>query len=505
MVKRFRNRLSMNESTMYFVNGLREKPAVQAKPIADEIARLIAERALGIRQVEAFGTTEDVEQLGYESLLPSYIKAPRMARQPRIVVGGPQCEQPYAASVFNCAALSYGPMSKNFILALNQAARRGEFFQNTGEAGISPYHFGVDIDIDTNDFEMDTFLEALHAGYYPESHQAGDVVWQVGTGYFGCRDKNGQFDPVQFQKKATLPNVRMIELKLSQGVEPRKSLPAQELTIGLAKVLGVPLSSCVELQDRHSSFSTPMELMYFVQQLRELAQGKPVGIKLGLSHRHWFLAICKAMRKTGILLDFITVDGMEAGSAGVSKGASGFTGSPLDDALLFIHNALMGTNLRQHIKIIASGRVFTERDIFSKLARGADLCSTARGMMLAVGCDQQRECYKGTCLKGIATQSPWLIRNFDTALNTERLYNYHRITLDEVMDLLSIAGVEHPQDIRPFHIQKRIGYGDMATLDEVYEFLPPGALLSLWLWKLPKKYRRYWQQANPNEPFLIRP
>ncbi len=503
MAKKIQNRPPFSTNTMYFVSEIPEKPPALAKPIDDALVLLITERARGVREIEAFGTTDDVEKIGHESLLPSYVKTQRLEKQPKVIIGSPQCKHPYDASILNCAALSFGPMSKKFILALNRAARRGEFFQNTGEAGISPYHFGVDLDIESPGFNMDEFIDNLHAGKHAELEAAGDVIWQLGTGYFGCRDENGHFDREQFQKKALLPNIKLIELKLSQGVEPRKSLPAKQLTPGLAKILGVQLGSQVELQDKHSAFSTPTELLQFMNQLRELADGKPVGLKIGLSHRHWFLAICKAMLKTGILIDFITVDGMEAGSTGVPKGASGFTGSSLDDALLFIHNALMGTNLRKHIKIIASGKVFTEREIISKLARGADLCSTARGIMLAVGCDQQRECYMGTCQKGIATQDPWLLRNFDTDQNEEKIYNYHRITIEELMDLLSIAGVSHPDEIRPFHIQKRIDYGNVVTLDELYEYLPPGALLSLWLWRLPKKFRKYWQLANPDEPFLI--
>jgi glutamate synthase domain-containing protein 2 len=404
--------------------------------------------------------------------------------------------------MLNCSALSFGPIGKKFILAVNRAARRGGFFQNTGEAGISPYHFGVDIDTEAPGFDIDKFFRHLHAGKYPQLEQAGDVVWQLGTGYFGCRNEDGSFDPEQFRTKALLKNVKMIELKLSQGVEPGKALPVKQMTPGIAKVMGVRWEGEARLQDKHSAFSTPIELLHFIDHLRQLSDGKPVGLKIGLSHRQWFLAICKAMLKTGILIDFITVDGMEAGSSGVPKGASGFTGNSLDDALVFIHNALVGTNLRKQIKIIASGRVFTEQDIISKLARGADLCSTARGMMLAAGCDQQRECYKGTCFKGIATQDTWLLRNFDTDLNEMRIYNYHHITIEEFIDLLSIAGVRHPSQIGPFHVQKRITHGDMVTLDEVYDFLKPGVLLSPWPWMKPKRFRRYWSLSKPDQPFL---
>ncbi|HEY9687423.1 MAG TPA: FMN-binding glutamate synthase family protein [Coleofasciculaceae cyanobacterium] len=475
------------------------------KPVADKTADLIQERAAGTQIPEVFGSSDDLEQTGYESLLPSYSKAIPPTEPPTIKIGGPQCKHPYNASVYNCSALSFGPMSKNFILALNQAAYQCGFYQNTGEAGISPYHFGVDVDIEDENFNVDDFFRQLSEQDREAPLPAGDVVWQIGTGYFSCRNEDGSFDPVSFALKARISNVKMIELKLSQGVEPRKEMPVKQLTPGIAKVMGIHHDKEAKLQSQHSHFSTPIELMHFIRELRELSGGKPVGLKLGLTHRYWFLALCKAMRQTGIMPDFITVDGMEAGTAAASKSASGYTGTPLNEAIVFVHNALVGTDLREHIRVIASGRVFTERDVIAKLARGADLCATARAMLLAAGCDQQLECYLGNCRKGIATQDPVLMANFNTQENTERMINFHRITVQELNELLAIAGLEHPSELGPGYVQRRISPFESKSLDELYEFILPGALLSPFPWMIPNAFRHHWHLAHADAPFSSHP
>lgn len=478
-----------------------DPPPPKQYPVPEKTVTLIAERAAGIKSPCAFGTTQDVEREGYESLLPALTKSTLLEAPPRIWIGGPQCRQPYETSLLNCSALSFGPMGKNFILALNQAAKLGGFFQNTGEAGLSPYHFGVDVDIEASDFNAEQFFERLKQGEYPQADEAGALVWQLGNGYFGCRKPDGSFDPEQFVAKASFPNIKMIEVKLSQGVEPSKTMPVPKVTSGMAKLMGLSAECQAKLKNEHSAFSSPIGLLKFVQELRQLSGGKPVGIKIGISHRYYFLAICKAMLRTGILVDFITVDGMEAGTAAASAGATGFTGTSLNESIVFVHNALMGVNLRKHIKIIASGKVFTEQDMISKLARGADLCSTARGMLLAVGCDQQRECYKGLCSKGIATQDPELLKLFNVRQNAIRMFYYHKLTIEELMELLSIAGVIHPDQISPRHMQKRVNALEVKPLSEIYEFLRPGALLTIWPWRLPKSFRRDWRFAKPDETF----
>jgi glutamate synthase domain-containing protein 2 len=501
MSKRLHHKPVLPKGDIQDLNVTFGAPAKASKPVSEKTERLIIERSLGIRRPEAFGTSENVEQIGFESLLPSLVKAEIPSRPPRVLIGNAQCRQPYDASMLNCSALSFGPLGKNFILAMNRAAKLGEFFQNTGEAGLSPYHFGVDVDIESPDFDADGFFDNLKNDTHPELQEAGDVVWQIGNGYFGCRRANGSFDPLQFEKKATLRNVKMIEVKLSQGVEPCKNMPVKQVTTGIAKLMGIQWGTQAALQDEHSSFSSPIELLRFIQQLRNLSGGKPIGLKVGISHRQYFLAICKAMRKTGIFPDFVTIDGMEAGTAASSQGAAGFTGTALNDAIVFVHNALVGTNLRKHIKIIASGRMFTEKDIVSKAARGADLCSTARGMLISVGCDQQLECYGGMCQRGIATQDPRLLRNFNVPQNTQRAFHYHRITIQELMELLSIAGVCHPSQLAPFHMQMRVSAIEVKTLEDVYEFLKPGALLTPLAWRIPKSYRKSWNLARPDAPF----
>lgn len=483
--------------------GLLSVKSIQGspKPISDPIFQLIRERAAGLRQPESFGSLEDLEKVGTETLIPSYVKAPLLPIQPRITIGGPDCAAPYDASLFNSSGLSFGPMSKNFIRAINQAAQMGGFYQNTGEAGISPYHFGVDADVEAPDFDMDDFMDdlALHKISGPE--RAGDVVWQIGTGYFGCRQADGSFDAEQFSRKASIQNVRMIEVKLSQGVEPCKGIPMKETTSGLEKIMGIQSHREAVLQAGHSAFSSPIELLKFVDELRTLSGGKPVGLKMGIYNKQWFFAICKAMIKTGILLDFINIDGMEAGTAAASKGSLGFTGTPLNDALVFVHNALTATDLRKYIRVLASGKIFTERDIITKLARGADVCATARGMMVALGCDQQQECYKGTCMQGIATQDPELTMKLSLDKSIWKAYHYHKITIEEFLELMSIVGVSRPEELGPHHVQKRISLVEAQPLDALYEFLPPSALLSVSRFFVSEAYRKPWEQANPDTAF----
>lgn len=471
------------------------------KPIPESVAKNIQNRAEGLQTVDVLGSLEDVNAIGHESLLPALIKQPIATAQPRIQIGGSQCLQPYEASYLNSSALSFGPMGKRFILALNRAAFQAGFYQNTGEAGLSPFHLGMDVDIESDPFDAEHFFKSLAALDETVFEQTGDLVWQLGNGYFGCRTSEGAFDPAQFQLKARLKPVKMIELKLSQGVEPLARMPVKTVTRGLEKLMGIENGQQAKLQSSHAAFNSPCELLRFVAKLRDLSGGKPVGIKMGVSHRHYFLAVCKAMRKTGIYVDFITVDGMEGGTAAAQGGTLGFTGTALNDAVLFVHNALVGTRLRHEVRIIASGQVFTERDMVEKLARGADLCATARGMMLSVGCDQQLQCYLGTCPRGIATQDVQLMKNFNTLQNTQRLVQYHAQTIAGFNTLVAMAGLTHPAQLQPFHLQKRISHADVLPLDEIYELIRPGALLAPFGWAIPKRFRRAWKLADADAPF----
>jgi glutamate synthase domain-containing protein 2 len=472
------------------------------KPISDEMVRLIQNRAVGIDLPDVFGGIQNVNAIGYESLLPALVKTTVSTEHPKIRIGGPQCRQPYEASFLNASALSFGPMGKTFIMALNKAACQGSFYQNTGEAGLSPYHLGMDVDVESGDFDSETFFKQLADTSSKDTFQAvGDLVWQIGTNYFGCRKPDNSFDPVQFQLKANLAPVKMIEIKLSQGVEPWAKMPVKEVTPGIAKLLGIELGKQAILKAQHLEFNSPVGLLKFVDRLRTLSGGKPIGIKLGISHRHYFLAICKAMRTTGILLDFVTIDGMEAGTTAAQGESLGFTGTALHDALVFVNNVLVGMSFRPYIRVIASGRVFTEQDIICTLVRGADLCATARGMMLAVGCDQQLKCYQGVCSQGIATQDPYLLKNFNMLQNVERLRQYHNLTIQGLNGLVAMAGLNHPSQLKPFHMQKRINYAEVVPLDEVYEFLKEGVLLTRLPWRFPKRYKRSWRLAHPEVPF----
>jgi glutamate synthase domain-containing protein 2 len=466
------------------------------KPVGNYQSTLIQERAEGRRELRIFGSPQNVNDIGAEFITTSYVKKPVKQGNFTISIGSPQCSKPFDASILNCSALSFGPMGKKFILACNKAAYKQGFFQNTGEAGISPYHLGFDVNIEHPDFNLLDFFKEVHHYDYQGLNESGSIVWQIGSGYYGCRTKEGLFDEEIFALKSQLPNVVMIEIKLSQGLEPCKALPMKQLTPGVAQVLSVHPTERVALPHQHQEFSSPKELLFFVAKLRRLSGGKPVGIKLALSRRREFLGICKAMIKTGIIPDFLTIDGMEGGTSGTHQGIAGFVGMPLSEALLFVHNALTGIKLRQHIRIIASGRVFSEQDIISKLAIGADLCTSARAILISAGCTQQMECNKGTCIRGIATQDARLLKQFDTTVATTKIVNYHRITLEELAEILSVCGLSHPKEITPDLVYKRISSTEVKPLSEIYEFLRPGELRLPFLWRAPKSFRREWLHAS---------
>ena len=350
----------------YFFEAIRPEIAqyfiesdTEGKPFSRDQRSVVYQRAKGVRDTVPFGTLYDVYEVGYEwvnhSLSPLHLKPAEM----RVTVGGADCTQPYSASRFNISAMSFGSLSKNAVLALNKGAKTGNFAHNTGEGGLSPYH--------------------LQGG--------GDLIWQIGTGYFGCRTSEGNFCPDTFAKKATLSNVKMIEIKLSQGAKPGHGgiLPAAKLTREIAEIRDVPMGKDVLSPPAHTAFSTPVELIEFVAKLRELSGNKPVGFKLCVGKRREFLAICKAMVKTGISPDFIAVDGGEGGTGAAPLEFTNHMGAPLIEGLIFVHNALVGFCLRDKICIIASGKVITGFGMVKRLALGADICSSARGMMMALG------------------------------------------------------------------------------------------------------------------------
>ncbi|MGE0200747.1 MAG: glutamate synthase-related protein [Candidatus Melainabacteria bacterium] len=465
------------------------------KPIADSIVKIIEERSSGVQDLAVFGSAENPYEIGYETVIPSFQKSLIENHDFRVLIGGPNCKKPYSASVYNVSALSFGPIGKKFILSVNQAAKEQGFYQNTGEAGISPYHFGDDIDIEASGFDIDEYFNRKHC----EEYSAGDLVWEIGSGYYGCCTVQGKFDESLYRLKAALPSIKMIEIKLSQGLEPSKRLPVKRLTPGIAKVLGVSPSSIVALPTSHREFSNPVELLKFVERLRILSGCKPIGIKLSVGNKRQFMSLCKAMLVTKIVPDFLTIDGMEAGTSGSSRSVTGFMGSTLDESLVFANNILIGCGLRKHLKIIASGRVFSERDIVSKMARGADICATARSILIATGCDQQLECYKGTCNKGIATQDPKLLSNFDCEKATRRVRNFHEMTMQGLSEILSVMGLISTNGISMKHVQKRISVTETRMLSELYQNIPEGSLNSYINWRIPSSIRQDWKTAKHNQ------
>ncbi|MFL5812827.1 MAG: FMN-binding glutamate synthase family protein [Bdellovibrionia bacterium] len=428
---------------------------------------VVYQRAKGVTDTVPFGTQTDVYETGYEWINHSLVPKPVLKEEPRVRIGGKDCRQPYFASVFNVSAMSYGSLSSNAVRALNRGAKLGGFYHNTGEGGLSPYHL----------------------------EDGGDIVWQIGTGYFGCRDAHGNFDEENFRKRATLPQVKMIELKLSQGAKPGHGgiLPAAKVTEEIAEIRGVAQGKDVLSPPAHSAFSTPRGLLEFLARLRELSGGKPVGFKLCLGKHREFLGICKAMLQTGILPDFITVDGGEGGTGAAPMEFADSIGTPLNDGLIFIHNSLVGIGVRDQIKIICSGKITTGFAIASKLALGADLCNSARGMMFAIGCIQALRCNNNTCPTGVATQDPDLVKGLDVGDKSVRVKNFHHATVHSFFEVIAAAGLSHPSELRPWHIQRRVSAWEVKHYGEMYPYIEAEALLRT---EVPQTYARPWAAAN---------
>src|SRR5690554_5112901 len=400
-----------------------------------------------------FGTQLNVYDDNYEWLSHSMgaLDMHHIKELPRVTVGGPDCTQPYSASVFNVSAMSYGSLSKNAVMALNEGARIGKFAHNTGEGGVSDYH--------------------LEGG--------GDLIWQNGTGYFGCRFPDGRFNPERFAAKAAFPSVKMIEIKLSQGAKPGHGglLPGAKVNEEIARIRDVEIGKDVASPPSHSAFSTPLELVTFIKQLRDLSGGKPVGFKLCIGQKNEFIALCKAMAETKIYPDFITVDGGEGGTGAAPLEFSNSVGMPLRGALAFVYDALTGFDLKKHIKIIASGKVTNGFDLVRNFAIGADICNSARGMMMALGCIQALECNKNTCPVGVATQNPKLVRGLVVADKKYRVANYHNETVKSASELMAAAGIKHPDDLHRVFIQRRISPDRVLTYLDSYRYIPKGSLL----------------------------
>ena len=453
------------EIQQYFVES-----DTNGQPVNREFRALIYQRAKEQRDTRPFGTLFDVYRNGYEWINHSLSPRPVHDKNPRIRFGGSQCSQPYDASPLNISAMSFGALSQNAIMALNTGAKIGGFAHNTGEGGLSPYH--------------------LKPG--------GDLIWQIGTGYFGCRNSNGNFDEDLFKEKAANDAVKMIEIKLSQGAKPGHGgiLPAVKLTQEIADIRHVPMGHDVVSPAAHTAFSTPAGLLEYVARLRELSGGKPIGFKLCIGSKSEFLAICKAMLETGIRPDFITVDGGEGGTGAAPVELTNSVGTPLRDGLVFVHNALIGTGVREQIRIIASGKAFSAFHVVRLLALGADTVNAARAMMFALGCIQSRHCNQDTCPTGIATQNPSRYKALDVEDKSARVANYHTSTIENLMELIAAAGLDHLDELEPRHINHRVNGADVRNYAELHPCLANRCLLDDG--KIPEGWRQDWQQAAPD-------
>ncbi|HKG99914.1 MAG TPA: FMN-binding glutamate synthase family protein, partial [Bradyrhizobium sp.] len=431
----------------YLVEGDNEQ-----NPFSRSQRSLVYARAKNEGSERAFGTQLDVYAGGYEFMAHSARPAPPADPQTfRILIGGDQCQRPYSASIFNISALSFGSLSANAILALNKGAKLGGFAHDTGEGSISPYH----------------------------QRHGGDLIWEIGSGYFGCRTAEGNFDAASFAAKALSDQVRMIEVKLSQGAKPGHGgiLPAAKVTQEISVTRGVPMGEDCLSPARHRAFSSPIEMMQFLAKLRELSGGKPVGFKLCVGHPWEFMGIVKAMRETGIVPDFIVVDGTEGGTGASPLEFMDHIGVPLREGLLFVHNTLVGASLRDRIRIGAAGKVVSAFDIASLMALGADWTNAARGFMFAVGCIQSLICNTNRCPTGVATQDPLRQRALVVEDKAGRVANFHRNTMTALSEMIAAAGLEHPQQIRPQHLVRRISDAEIRLFSQVHVFLEPGELI----------------------------
>jgi len=424
---------------------------LDAYPVEREYRALIYQRAKGDLETKPFGTQRDVYRPGYEWAAHVLSPAPLLEAEPRIDIGGKDCRQPYSSSLLNVSAMSFGSLSKNAILALNKGAAEGGFAHNTGEGGVSRYH--------------------LEGG--------GDLIWQIGSGYFGCRTAQGEFNPERFEEVAADQRIRMIELKLSQGAKPGAGgiLPGPKVSREIAEAREITAGEACISPASHSAFSSPAEMMEFIARLRERSGGKPVGFKLCLGRIEDFLAICRAMIDTGIQPDFITVDGGEGGTGAAPLEFTNSLGMPKRDAIVIVHDILTGTGLRPDIRIICSGKILSAFHMIRALALGADGCNSARGMMFALGCIQSLSCNNNTCPTGITTQNPSLVRGLVVEDKAPRVARYHKKTIESLIKMLSAMGLSHPDDITPRHIYRRSSELSVATFADLYDFHEPGQLL----------------------------
>ncbi len=433
----------------------------QGRPFSKEERSLVYQRAKGVLDTKPFGTHLDFYAIGYEwvshSMVPTHVEHESL----RTTIGGPDCLQPYSASVLNISAMSYGSLSANAVRALNGGAKDGNFAHNTGEGGVSPYHL----------------------------ENGGDLIWQIGTGYFGCRTADGAFDADKFTLMAKTPQIKMIELKLSQGAKPGHGgiLPAKKVTKEISEIRGVPMGFDVISPPAHTAFSTPIEMMQFIKRLRSLSEGKPIGLKLCLGKRREFISLCKAMVATGVCPDYIAVDGAEGGTGAAPLEFTNYIGTPGVEGLIFVHNALIGYNLRDKVKVGATGRISSAFGMAKMLSLGADFCYSARAMMLALGCIQALVCNSNTCPTGIATQTRSLTGGLVVEDKRERVATFHRETVKSLAEMIGAMGLHSTESLRPWQIMRRVSVNEIRHYGELYDFLDDGELLRE---NLPPDYER---------------
>ncbi len=468
------------EIRQYFIESDRE-----AAPFSRAQRSLVYQRAKGEPDARPFGTQLDVGERGYEWINHSVQPTQLAGADFRLWIGGEPgapspskspCTQPYEASVFNISAMSFGSLSANAIRALNKGARLGGFAHDTGEGSISRHH----------------------------REHGGDLIWEIGSGYFGCRHPDGSFSDEQFMANARDPQVKMIELKLSQGAKPGHGgvLPGAKVTPEIAEARGVPVGVTCVSPAAHSAFATPLEMMAFIARLRQLSGGKPTGFKLAIGHPWEWFAMVRAMQETGITPDFIVVDGAEGGTGAAPVEFSDHVGMPLQEALGLVHNTLVGVNLRDRIRIGAAGKVTSAFDIARLMALGADWCNAARGFMMALGCIQAQTCHTGTCPTGVTTQDPLRQRALVVPDKAERVKNFHHSTLHALQELVQAAGLQHPRQITAEHIMRRVSATEVLPLSQLITRLEPGALLGSG--KLEGPWRDYWARSSA-EGFALQP
>jgi glutamate synthase domain-containing protein 2 len=434
------------EMRQYFFEG--EKDGM---PFSRDIRSLVYQRAKMDLDKRPFGTQEDVYREGYEWMHHSVAPTARAKEQFRVTIGGPDCTKPYSASVFNISAMSFGALSANAVRALNAGAKKGGFAHDTGEGGVSPYH----------------------------RENGGDIIWEIGSGYFGCRNRDGTFNPDLFAKVSGEDQIKMVELKISQGAKPGHGgvLPAAKVSEEISKIRGVPMGEDCISPATHRAFSTPLEMMKFINEMRRLSGGKPAGFKMCIGHPWEFLAICKAMRESGIYPDFIVIDGNEGGTGAAPLEFMDHLGMPMREGVNFAHNALIGINARDRIKIGAAGKIATAFDMARAMAIGADWCNSARGFMFALGCIQSLSCHTDRCPTGVTSQDPLRARALVVPHKVDRVYNYHHSTLYALSELLAAAGLDHPRQLRPIHFSKRTSATEVWSFARLFPTLRPGELL----------------------------